>query len=140
MSYTSTTWVNGDVITAEKLNKLEGGVANAQWNSFLVTFTNDNGSWSADKTLEECATAYNAGKTMVAQVSGDELIPTTSVFSLSKAYSDDLDNYFHFSCLDVVSGTAYVYGIHYYFSESVFGDYVEVYKHELSIISNGNLG
>ena len=29
MSYTPTNWQNGDVITAEKLNKLENGVANA---------------------------------------------------------------------------------------------------------------
>lgn len=30
MSYTPTTWNNGDVITAEKLNKLEQGVQNEQ--------------------------------------------------------------------------------------------------------------
>jgi hypothetical protein len=29
MSYTPTTWQTGDTITAEKLNKLENGVANA---------------------------------------------------------------------------------------------------------------
>lgn len=29
MSYTPTTWVNGDTITAEKMNKIEGGIANA---------------------------------------------------------------------------------------------------------------
>lgn len=30
MAYTPTTWNNGDVITAEKLNKLEKGVQNEQ--------------------------------------------------------------------------------------------------------------
>lgn len=30
MAYTPTTWANGDVITAEKLNKLETGVQNEQ--------------------------------------------------------------------------------------------------------------
>lgn len=30
MAYTPTTWSNGDVITAEKLNKLEQGVKNEQ--------------------------------------------------------------------------------------------------------------
>ena len=28
--YTPTVWADGDTITADKLNKLEGGVANAQ--------------------------------------------------------------------------------------------------------------
>ena len=30
MAYTPTTWNNGDLITAEKLNKLEQGVKNEQ--------------------------------------------------------------------------------------------------------------
>lgn len=30
MAYTPTVWANGDVITADKLNKLENGVANEQ--------------------------------------------------------------------------------------------------------------
>ena len=40
MSYTPTVWQNGDVITAEKLNKLENGVAGA---GNLVKFTIANG-------------------------------------------------------------------------------------------------
>ena len=29
MSYTKQTWVNGDIITAEKLNHMEDGIENA---------------------------------------------------------------------------------------------------------------
>lgn len=62
MAYTPTTWANGDTITAEKLNKLEQGVANSGgtatiwlsatgYNSgthifgYLVYAYLDNGAW-----------------------------------------------------------------------------------------------
>ena len=52
MSYEKTTWQNGDVITAEKLNNLENGVENAGnsiqrvahlklYNKYSVTFSKD---------------------------------------------------------------------------------------------------
>lgn len=36
MAYNKTTWANGDVITAEKLNKMEDGIANAGGGSGLT--------------------------------------------------------------------------------------------------------
>lgn len=41
MSYTPTEWVNGDTITAEKLNKIEQGIADnrGKWPMFIVTRT-----------------------------------------------------------------------------------------------------
>ena len=44
MSYTPTNWQTGDVITAEKLNKLENGVSSASGEEiFTVTFTEIEG-------------------------------------------------------------------------------------------------
>ena len=40
MAYTPTTWNNGDIITAEKLNKIENGVAQAGggWSSVSYAY------------------------------------------------------------------------------------------------------
>ena len=67
MAYTPTNWQNGDVITADKLNKLENGVASAGGGSeeLLVTFTIVNGDedyeLSADKTFAEVSYAITEG-------------------------------------------------------------------------------
>lgn len=70
MSYTPTTWTTGDTITAQKMNKLEQGVANAggaacirlsatDFNStsrlfgFLVYAYLDNGSWIVECDADE---------------------------------------------------------------------------------------
>ena len=37
MSYIPTEWLNGDVITAEKLNKIENGIAGAQEDADTIT-------------------------------------------------------------------------------------------------------
>ena len=55
MSYTKTTWSDGDVITAEKLNKLENGVANA--GSVLIVHFDDN-TLSLDKTWQEICDSF----------------------------------------------------------------------------------
>lgn len=41
MSYTPTAWQTGDVVTAEKLNKLEGGVAALSNYDFVLTNAED---------------------------------------------------------------------------------------------------
>lgn len=69
MTYTKTTWANGDVITAQKLNNLENGVeaANNFGGAFYVTFTetDDNGTIICNKTGTEINTALNEGKVIV---------------------------------------------------------------------------
>ena len=60
MSYEKTTWTNGDVITAEKLNHIENGIENQDF--VIVTFSQENDTWIADKTLVELQEAYEAGK------------------------------------------------------------------------------
>lgn len=58
MAYTPTTWVNGDTITAVKLNKLEQGVANSG-SCLVVELTSSTGT--ADHTFAEIFEALRAG-------------------------------------------------------------------------------
>jgi len=66
MAYTPTEWKSGDVITAEKLNNLENGVASAGGEDtvpFVVTFSGPpGGNMVADKTYAEIYEAFNQGK------------------------------------------------------------------------------
>lgn len=69
MAYTPTTWKSGDIVTSAKLNKLETAAA-----PFIVTFTpnyEDNPpSATADKTLAEIETAWNAGMVVYFDMDG----------------------------------------------------------------------
>jgi hypothetical protein len=61
MSYTPTNWVTGDVITADKLNNMESGIAGAG-RTFLVTVTVDeNNKFTLNKTCGEIKAALMAG-------------------------------------------------------------------------------
>ena len=61
MSYTPTNWDNGDVITAEKLNKIEQGISEASsggsgGENFIVHLSGEN--LVADKTFGEIAEEF----------------------------------------------------------------------------------
>lgn len=60
MAYTPTVWKCGDTITAEKLNKLEQGVANSGGGSesLVVRTTTDGSAVTLDKTWQEIYDAY----------------------------------------------------------------------------------
>ena len=66
MSYTPNTWQDGDIITAEKLNNMEGGIDNAV-NPYVVTLTPTAADYSGtmDKTNAEVCAAYLAGKKVI---------------------------------------------------------------------------
>lgn len=70
MSYTPTEWKTGDVITADKLNNMEGGIAGAG-GLFVINATNppsgQNPSTTPelDKTYSEIKTAIQQGKNTV---------------------------------------------------------------------------
>lgn len=60
MSYTKQNWNSGDVITAEKLNKIENGVENS--NSVLIIHRiSGDGGYALDKTWKEIHDAYVSG-------------------------------------------------------------------------------
>jgi len=55
MSYTPTNWQSGDVVTSEKLNKIEQGIAAASGGGGIQVIHSDNGV--LDKTYAEIVTA-----------------------------------------------------------------------------------
>lgn len=67
MSYTPTNWATGDVITAEKLNKLEQGVAE----SVLVLTESDDG---LSKTAGEIMEALKSGSAVYIFMEDDEFM------------------------------------------------------------------
>lgn len=94
MAYTPTNWKDGDIISAEKMNKLEQGVAEGGGGGvLLVNVTKSGGSinsvspmlkkgdsstFTADKTYAEVDAAVKAGK-MVYLVYNGVYIPLTVV-------------------------------------------------------------
>lgn len=62
MSYTPTTWANGDTITAGKLNKMEQGIAGAG-GAMICTASWDNSkvNYALDKTAQEIYDALVSG-------------------------------------------------------------------------------
>lgn len=66
MSYTPTTWINGDTITAEKLNNMEQGIQQF----FVVhgTISLDSQTVVFDETFPEMVAAVSAGAIIMAVV------------------------------------------------------------------------
>ena len=63
MAYTPTTWASGDVVTAQKMNKLEQGVASGS--CLVVTATRSGSTWTLDKTAGEIYQAFTSGMTVL---------------------------------------------------------------------------
>ena len=63
MSYNKTTWQTGDIVTAEKLNKLEDGVADAS-EVFIIGLQEDAPT-TLDTTWKEIHDALISGKLVV---------------------------------------------------------------------------
>lgn len=63
MAYTPTVWETGDVITAEKLNKAENGIAAAAPMLCSIVFASDD-SATMDQTYDDIVTALTAGRTV----------------------------------------------------------------------------
>lgn len=63
--YEKQTWKNGDVITEEKLNHMEDGIASC--GMFVVGSTDDESTQTTtlDKTYKEIADASNAGQNVI---------------------------------------------------------------------------
>ena len=60
MNYTPNIWTTGDIITAEKLNHMEGGIENQ--NAFEITFTTTGTRVESEQTFNEIKAAMAAGK------------------------------------------------------------------------------
>ena len=57
MSYTPTTWANGDTITAEKMNNIEQGVVDASSGGGVLVVNEDTTTRTLDKTWQQIADA-----------------------------------------------------------------------------------
>lgn len=97
MAYTPTNWKDGDIISAEKMNKLEQGVAEGGGGGVLLVNVTKSGSstpvvnsaspmltapipsptFTADKTYDEVDAAVKAGK-MVYLIYEGNYIPLTN--------------------------------------------------------------
>ena len=59
MSYEPTVWKTGDVVTSEKLNKLENGVANAGGAMIVTATVTMQGDIILNSTFKEIAMAFS---------------------------------------------------------------------------------
>ena len=86
MAYTPTTWINGDVITAEKLNNMEGGIASA--NEVLVfNFSLNGRTVTTDCIAQDVVSAFNSGKVCLAKITDG---PAISIFNPFSNYASFL--------------------------------------------------
>lgn len=65
MSYIKQTWETGDIITAEKLNNMEDGIAGGAGGVMNVTTTDDGAQLVMNKTFAEIKAAYLVGTTII---------------------------------------------------------------------------
>ena len=82
MSYTKQTWETGDVITADKLNHMEDGIADAGGGGALtigciITTSGNKTYYTLDKTWKEIHDAYVGGTPCVVSITSDEGEGTT---------------------------------------------------------------
>ena len=68
MAYEPKTWACGDTITADDLNHIEQGIAEAGGAPFVVNFTDESGSWVADKTWNDAKQAIENGIPVIGMV------------------------------------------------------------------------
>ena len=97
MSYSKQTWVNGEVITAEKLNHMEDGIEGAGGggsSALVVNVTQDNpNKFTMDKTWDEIKSA--GGNILIQMLFEDELGVYNAYFPLllvSSSGTQDPDN------------------------------------------------
>ena len=83
MSYTPTNWQTGDTVTAEKLNKMESGIAAAAADPFVITCTPTAQDFSGvmDKTPLEIREAYDSNKKIVFRFAGSNVYYLANEFN-----------------------------------------------------------
>lgn len=87
MSYTPTNWKTGDIVTSEKLNKLENGVADAGGSGWLVVGVTDDGTASiCNKTAGEILSA-SPFVLFYESIEGNGAVEFLSVFTSGIGYT-----------------------------------------------------
>ena len=96
MAYTKTTWQDGDIITSEKLNKIEQGIYNTSSNGS----ENDNGSiFYIDATMDA-----NRTMSLVKNVTGQQILDAinSGKFVIMKVVPSFLQDNFSFVIYSLV--------------------------------------
>ena len=90
MAYTKNTWTDGDIVTSEKLNHMEDGIANAGGVMVVggVTFVDASPVGTFDKTWQEIYNALAAGVS-VALIIENRSVPVVMRDNITTAYAKD---------------------------------------------------
>lgn len=70
MSYIPTEWTKGDIVTSEKLNKIENGISGAY--GLIVNAIGEESTVTLDATYEEIENAVNSGRYVAVKSVGSE--------------------------------------------------------------------
>lgn len=98
MSYIPTEWKNGDIITSEKLNKIENGIASAGGGTNILFATVDMSTATLDKTWQELA---NANAAYIILVNG----ATTGKIPVITTIANESDNAYYAVAVGVMATT-----------------------------------
>ena len=108
MAYEKQTWTNGEVITEEKLNHMEDGIAEANGKStstniLIVTFTfGDSSSFYCDKTYEEILNAINNGDIVIGRYSSCGCL---QVYKQMNGGTQKFEIWFYLGCIQQANVT-----------------------------------
>lgn len=106
MSYTPTQWATGDTVTAEKLNKMEDGIAAAS-DLFVITLTPtaEDFSGTHDRTVAEISAAVLSHKKIVFEMDASSIGIPSLRFDATVAQDDSThENEFSAKGLFVFTG------------------------------------
>lgn len=121
MTYTPTDWQTGDIITAEKMNKMESGIANAGVFYITATWDDNANGYVLDKTAAQIEAAYANGQLCVITgginaTASVAVIPLGTFIDIEPAIQIDVANnlltlitYRLDPQTEIVSGTEYFY-------------------------------
>lgn len=137
MSYSPTNWQNGDIITAEKLNKLENGVAESSGSSsdsnieiIDIDVAYPSMVATSSHTFAQILSAYQSGKLIIARLYSPILGNVEITYHIELTTNEDIFSFFfqNFSpTLNDISGTyTTVYGGHSFIIE-ISADGASVY-------------
>lgn len=120
MSYTKTTWVTGDIITADKLNNMENGIYGSY--PLLVEYTSDGDtSTTLSCTYNQVKAALLAGSRVIAPVTIENegeihyYFPFVTIISESEnlygiSFNDNVGNSSEFTAASPDAILSYTYG------------------------------
>ena len=113
MAYTKQTWQTGEVITADKLNYMEDGIAespNITVVHFIIDYEQSPVAVTADKTFSELKTAIENG-VVILGVDADGQTYTTSVIYTNNMF--DCISFYMVNCElsdnEIIAGLSYQY-------------------------------